>query len=345
VASGNAPEQVFYDAELRDVKLRVVEAPAFAADTCIADTHAHLDMLHYPELVLARAAARKVLYIVSVIDPTEDPPYTLDNLDAWLQQANELLEEWTQDEDDVGQGGRGLVYQCRDDRLGRPFTSAAQPNERPGVVVPTKEPSALPDVSIIMGCHPHNAASYNQAVEEQMIQALTTDARVVGIGEVGLDYHYDHSPRDVQQQVYRRQIQLAHEYEASITLHMREAHADGLRILTEEGVPKAGLLLHCFNLDYATLEPFLELGAMVAFGGPLTFKKADEVRDAAARCPLDRIMTETDCPFMAPTPIRGSICEPASVVFVADMLKSLREEPDALEKVYANARRFFYNSP
>ena len=173
------------------------------------------------------------------------------------------------------------------------------------------------------------------------MRAITADARVVGIGEVGLDYHYDNSPRDVQQQVFRRQIQLAHELGSTITLHMREAHDDGLRILKEEGVPKAGVLLHCFNLDYATLEPFLELGAMVAFGGPLTFKKADEVRDSAARCPLDRIITETDCPFMAPVPIRGSICEPASVIFVADVFRTLREEPDALDQAYANARRFF----
>jgi len=192
-----------------------------------------------------------------------------------------------------------------------------------------------------MGCHPHNAAAYTQEVEDVLVRSLTSDARVVGIGEIGLDYHYDNSPRDVQQQVYRRQLRLAHELDSTVTLHMREAHDDGLRILKEEGVPKAGFLLHCFNLDYATLEPFLELGAMVAFGGPLTFKKADEVRDSAARCPLDRIMTETDCPFMAPTPIRGSICEPASVVFTAKVLEELRSEPHALQAAYSNAQNFF----
>lgn len=299
VASGQPPEQVFYDAELRDSKFRVVESPVFAPGTRIADTHAHLDMLHNPELVLARAAAHQVDFIVSVIDPTEDPRYTLENLEQWQLAA----------------------LHCEGSKTD--FSAEA------------------PELRLIMGCHPHNASRYSPAIEDQLVQALTTDSRVVGIGEIGLDYHYDNSPHDVQQQVFRRQIQLAHEHKAAIALHLREAHADGIRILREETVPAAGFLLHCFNLDYATLEPFLEMGAMVAFGGPLTFKKADEVRDAAIRCPLERIMTETDCPFMAPTPIRGSICEPASVVFTAKLLQELRPEPDALAQAYANARSFF----
>ncbi len=311
VASGEAPEQVFYDALLRDSKQRAVEAPGFPAGTHIADTHAHLDMLHHPELALARAAAHKVSCIVSVIDPTEDPAYTLDNLSDWEDKAAELLR---------GQGKENEHF--------APFLQLAPP-----------------DVALIMGCHPHNAAAYDEAVHEQLVRALTTNERVVGIGEIGLDYHYDKSPREVQQEVFRRQLRLAHELETTVTLHLREAHEEGLRILREEGVPKKGVLLHCFNLDYATLEPFLELGAMVAFGGPLTFKKADEVRDAAVRTPLDRLMTETDCPFMAPVPVRGSVCEPASVVFTAALLASLREESDALTHIYNNACRFFTNQP
>ena len=321
VASGSKPEQVFYDTELRDTKHRAVEAPVFTSGTRLADTHAHLDMLHYPELVLARAAAHGVSFIVTVIDPTEDPPYTLDNLETWQKDAKGLRSE-----------SNTPLSSCAFERS----SNVAGPTH-----TESDKPPLVPDVAISMGCHPHNAAAYTQEVEDALLHSLTTDARVVGIGEIGLDYHYDHSPRDVQQQVYRRQLRLAHELGSTVTLHMREAHADGLRILKEEGVPKAGFLLHCFNLDYATLEPFLELGAMVAFGGPLTFAKANEVRDSAARCPLNRIMTETDCPFMAPTPIRGSICEPASVVFTAKKLEELRAEPHALEAAYANAKKFF----
>ncbi|MCL2529860.1 MAG: TatD family hydrolase [Coriobacteriia bacterium] len=357
VASGAEPRQVFNDAKLRDTKQRAVEAPVFASGTRIADTHAHLDMLHYPELALARAAANGVSFIVSVIDPTEDPAFTLNNLETWQQKAKAILDEWqVEQRDGVGVEQRDGVVEQRDgvgveqrDGVGVPLFVPKSGTPTPSLCsTPTPSLCSTPapslcstDVALIIGCHPHNASAFTQVVEDQLLRALTTDPRVVGIGEIGLDYHYDHSPRDVQQQVYRRQLRLAHELGSTVTLHMREAHADGLRILKEEGVPKAGFLLHCFNLDYATLEPFLELGAMVAFGGPLTFAKANEVRDSAARCPLNRIMTETDCPFMAPTPIRGSICEPASVVFTAKKLEELRAEPHALEAAYANAKKFF----
>ena len=324
VASGDAPEQVFYDALLRDSKFKAVEAPHFLPHAQVADTHAHLDMLHFPGLALARAAANKVSFIVSVIDPTEDPSYALGELSKWQQEAKELLAEW-----------------ARKDKGDVASTLPASPT-LPALQAPPTPPTLTPpEISIIMGCHPHNASAYTNLVEEQLLSALANDTRVVGIGEIGLDYHYDNSPRKVQQEVFRRQIQLAHQHSCTIALHLREAYADGIKILQEEGVPAKGVLLHCFNLDYATLEPFLELGCMVAFGGPLTFKKANEVREAAQKTPLSRLVTETDCPFMAPGPVRGSVCEPASVVFTAKMLAELREEPDALEQFYANAKGFF----
>ncbi|MDR1359025.1 MAG: TatD family hydrolase, partial [Coriobacteriales bacterium] len=326
---------VFYDAKLRDAKHRVVEAPSFAAGTQIADTHAHLDMLHYPGLALARAAAHRVSFVVSIVDPTEDPSFTLDNLGLWQQEAGELLQAWRAGADPAEEGS---AEQRAAKQAAKQQATGQQPAAQQAPELPAATP---PDVRIIMGCHPHNASAYTEAIEERLVQALTTDPRVTGIGEIGLDYHYDNSPREVQQEVFRRQIRLAHEHGSTIALHLREAHADGLRILKEEGAPARGVLLHCFNLDYATLEPFLELGVLVAFGGPLTFKKSDEVRDAATRTPLERLVTETDCPFMAPVPVRGSVCEPASVVFTAEVLANLHDEPDALQQIYANARGFF----
>lgn len=114
-----------------------------------------------------------------------------------------------------------------------------------------------------------------------------------------------------------------------------------MALLKEAGLPQRGALLHCFNLDLATLEPFVELGCMVAYGGPLTFKKSDEVRYAAEHTPLERIVTETDCPFMAPVPVRGTVCEPASVMFTAQLLSQLIPEKTTLETLYQNAQRFF----
>jgi TatD DNase family protein len=131
-----------------------------------------------------------------------------------------------------------------------------------------------------------------------------------------------------------------------VSLHLREAHDDGLRILREEGSPRAGALRHCFNRDFATLEPFLELGCHVAYGGPLTFKKGDDVRDAARRTPKNRIVTETDAPFMAPEPLRGTVCGPENTVFTAARLVELfdvegREAVRLLTQFFENARNFF----
>ncbi len=131
-----------------------------------------------------------------------------------------------------------------------------------------------------------------------------------------------------------------------VSLHLREAHEDGLRILGEEGMPTAGTLLHCFNLDYETLKPFLDLGCHVAFGGPLTFKKSDDLREAAKRTPVTRIQTETDAPFMAPVPVRGTVCGPAHTIFVAEKLAEIlqatgHDSASLLTRFFENARNFF----
>lgn len=150
------------------------------------------------------------------------------------------------------------------------------------------------------------------------------DARVCAVGEIGLDYHYDLSPRDDQRRAFRRQIRLAKECGLPVILHVREAHDEAFAIMQDEGWPEAGTLLHCFNRDWETLEPWVRAGSYVAFGGPLTFKKADEVRDAAARVPENRLLTETDAPYMTPEPMRGMTCGPEHVIFTAARLAEVR---------------------
>jgi TatD DNase family protein len=344
---------VFYDPLFRDSKGRIVEPPPLlraprgtgdgscvpcptwgALGVQIADSHAHLDMLHHPELALARCAAHGVDLVVTVVDPTEDPLYTCDNLDVWLGQAHDLLDEWVGQ--GLGQGDGSCVP-----KFANFGTHEPSPCPKP---TPVSHP-LVPGVRIIAGCHPHNARNYDVAAE-RLLMEVAANPYCAGIGEIGLDYHYDLSPRDVQQRVFRRQIALAHELGLPIALHLREAHGEGLRILREEGLPTAGALLHCFNLDYATLEPFLELGCQVAFGGALTFKKSDEVRDAARRTPPECIMTETDAPFMAPHPLRGVVCGPEHVIFTAARLVEVfgakgAQAQELLAQLYANARRFF----
>lgn len=174
-----------------------------------------------------------------------------------------------------------------------------------------------------MGCHPHNAKHYDDALEAVLRERLH-DARVSALGEIGLDYHYDLSPREDQREAFRRQIRLAKEAGLPVILHMREAHDDGFAILEEEGFPEAGTLLHCFNLDAAEMARWVEAGCFIAFGGPLTFKRADDVREAARLVPVDRLLTETDAPYMTPEPLRGTTCGPEHVVFTAAVLADVR---------------------
>ncbi|MDR2196666.1 MAG: TatD family hydrolase [Coriobacteriales bacterium] len=295
-------QEIFWDALFRDTKGRVIAPPDLTRDIPTADTHVHLDMLRHPALALARSRANSVEFLVAVVDPTENPAYTYNNLADWEHQARELLEEW-------------------------------------------HLPPHPPRTRIIVGCHPHNAAKLNREVERTLIRAAARPI-TAGIGEIGLDYHYELSPRKTQREAFRRQLALANEMMLPVALHLRDAHEDGLAILREEGMPQAGTLLHCFNLDYETLAPFLALGCQVAFGGALTFEKSDEVRAAAARTPRRRIVTETDAPFMAPRPLRGTVCGPEDVVFTAACLAEVfgvtgLAAKQLLNDLYENARMLF----
>jgi len=198
------------------------------------------------------------------------------------------------------------------------------------------------EVPIIVGTHPHVASKTDEHALD-LIRHYAQDPRVMAVGEMGLDYHYDHSPRDVQRRVFARNLQLAHELDLPVCIHLREAHEDGLKILTEYSAPPRGVILHCFGLEYEIARPFLELDCYVSFAGPVTFKKADEVRDAAARIPINRILSETDCPFLAPQPMRGKKNEPAHVRYVVETLarqQQMTYEEFATQSV-ANARRIF----
>ncbi|MEG2025612.1 MAG: TatD family hydrolase [Gordonibacter sp.] len=208
----------------------------------------------------------------------------------------------------------------------------------------------MPRIRLAVGCHPHNAKHYDDALEATLRERLA-DQRVGALGEIGLDFHYDFSPREAQREAFRRQLRVAKECGLPVILHVREAHDEALALLQDEGFPEAGVLLHCYNLDAGTLEPWVEAGCFVAFGGPLTFKKADEVRDAASRVPLDRLLTETDAPYMTPEPMRGINCGPEHVIFTAERLAEVRgcapgeERAAFLRQLMENARGLLDRKP
>jgi len=176
-----------------------------------------------------------------------------------------------------------------------------------------------------IGIHPHDARLFDEQVEQGITDLIRQSPRVVAWGEIGLDFHYDNSPRDVQMDVFRRQLQLARAALLPIIVHTREAEAETIEILGSEwrGSSLPGIM-HCFSGTRELAEKAVDLGMFISFSGIVTFKKADDLRGVATEVPLDRLLIETDCPFLSPVPHRGKRNEPAYVVEVARCLSGLR---------------------
>lgn len=176
-----------------------------------------------------------------------------------------------------------------------------------------------------IGVHPHDAKLFDNAAEQRLVDLAKCSSRVVAWGEIGLDYHYDHSPRDVQRQVFRRQLRITRSLNLPVIIHSREANDDTIRILSEElaGYDGAGVL-HCFGGTLEMAHLAIELGFYISFSGTLTFKKADDLREIAKQLPLERLLVETDCPYLTPVPYRGKRNEPARVVETARVMADLR---------------------
>jgi TatD DNase family protein len=175
-----------------------------------------------------------------------------------------------------------------------------------------------------VGVHPHDARFFNDEAAERIQRLTKQSSRVIAWGEIGLDYHYDNSPRDVQLEVFRRQLRLACEANLPVIIHSREADDETLNILREElKDSKRRGVMHCFGGSRTMLEGVVELGFMISFAGNVTFKKAEDLRDVARYVPRERLLVETDCPFLTPVPFRGRRNEPARVIEVAQCLAEL----------------------
>ncbi len=184
-----------------------------------------------------------------------------------------------------------------------------------------------PECRFAVGVHPHNAkafASDPQSAASQVAARLDSLPDARAIGEIGLDYHYDFSPRDVQHEVFRVQIRLALERDLPIVIHTREAEDDTLRILREEGQGRLRGVFHCFTGDATLAARYLETGFLLSIPGVATFPKAETLRQAMGAAPADRLLIETDSPYLAPIPFRGKRNEPAYVARVAEQLASSR---------------------
>jgi TatD DNase family protein len=180
------------------------------------------------------------------------------------------------------------------------------------------------DIYTAIGIHPHDARFYDDAAEQLIIKLSTQSSRVIAWGEIGLDFHYDNSPREVQMRVFQRQLQLAGEARLPVIIHTREAEPETVDILKSQiagGNPPG--IMHCFSGSSWLAQQAIDLGFYLSFSGIVTFKKAEELRTIAKQVPPDRLLIETDCPFLAPVPYRGKRNEPAYVVEVARCLAEL----------------------
>jgi TatD DNase family protein len=193
-----------------------------------------------------------------------------------------------------------------------------------------------------VGIHPHEAVTADDAAFETL-RDLAGRPGVVALGETGLDYHYDHSPRRAQLDAFARTVALARELALPLVVHVRDAHGDAADLLRAEPLGAAGGVIHCFTGEASDVGPYLDLGLHLSISGIVTFRNADALREAAQAIPLDRLLIETDSPYLAPVPNRGKRNEPAHVRLIAEALARERREPfeTLAAATTANALRLF----
>ena len=195
------------------------------------------------------------------------------------------------------------------------------------------------------GIHPHDASEYSPDVEARIREVLGSSEKMIAWGEIGLDYYYDHSPRDVQREVFRTQILAARDLDLPIIIHSRDANEDTVEILAAECAYEGfrGGIMHCFGGTAEMAAALMPLGFLVSFAGNVTFKNAEDLRDAARAIPMDKLLVETDCPYLTPVPHRGKRNEPCRVADTARFLAELYGvEPETLaEATTDNFLRFF----
>lgn len=204
--------------------------------------------------------------------------------------------------------------------------------------------SMYEEVYAVVGIHPHDASTYNEYIEKELID-LSKHGKVRAIGEIGLDFYYDNSPRDIQEEVFRKQIELAHTLNLPVVIHSREASQLTFDIVKEykKKYPEMRFLIHCFSQSVAMMEEYVKLGVNISIGGVVTFKNARTVKDVAKAVPIENLLLETDCPYLSPVPHRGKRNEPKNVKYVAEEIAKIRNinVKELIKICDENALRFY----
>jgi len=202
--------------------------------------------------------------------------------------------------------------------------------------------NAHPHLWATIGIHPHHAG----ACDEETLEAISKRAKepkVIAIGETGLDFYYDSAPREAQVKAFRAFIRMAHRHQLPLVLHIRDAHSEAKRILREERAHEVGAVVHCFTGSKQDAQDYLDMGLHLGVTGILTFKRAGDLPEVVKEAPLERLLVETDSPYLAPTPYRGQRNEPAFVAKVVESIAAIREtSPEAIATITSNnAKRLF----
>jgi TatD DNase family protein len=197
----------------------------------------------------------------------------------------------------------------------------------------------------VVGWHPVDAIDCTEE-DLQWIEELASHPKIVAIGETGLDYHWDKSPKEIQQEVFRKQIQLAQRVKLPLVIHNRDATEDVIRILQEEHAEKTGGVMHCFGGSVETAKTCIDMNFMISLGGPVTFKNAKKPKEVATDIPLEWLMIETDAPYLSPHPHRGKRNEPGLVPLVAEEIARLKDIPlEEVARVTTENAKHFYKLP
>jgi TatD DNase family protein len=193
-----------------------------------------------------------------------------------------------------------------------------------------------------VGWHPVDAIDMTEE-DLQMIEQLAAHPKVVALGEMGLDYYWDKSPKEVQKEVFRKQIALAKKVKLPIIIHNREATADVIEILREENAAEVGGIMHCFTGSIEVAKQCIDMNFYISFGGPVTFKNAKKPKEVAKEIPLEHLLIETDCPYLTPHPFRGKRNEPSYVKYVAEAIAELKgiSFEEVAQKTSDNAKKLF----
>lgn len=292
---------------------KIVDVPDIQYPISLIDSHAHINMLNNSSLAIARSGFYGVKFIECMVDvlSEESSSFYTDADNIFTEAQNMLLN----------------------------FTGGAPNN------VFTQDVK-VPEFAISVGIHPHYASSYSETAEADLREFLD-NPKTNALGEIGLDYHYDFSPRPAQRDVFERQLQIATDKGFRVILHIREAFDDAYAILKNFDFMKdLPVLLHCYTSDACEVTRWIDKGCYIAFGGAITFASSDSIREALNLVPRDRLLIETDAPYMAPVPFRGVECESAHMLYtykkMLDILSISKDnEADFNKQLFENGKRFF----